>query len=152
MSTLGRNIAFPIYKGNGSSFHNLVIRKSTSDSVVMSLGDKVTGDVYYKDNTLVCDMDEYIMVDGVKYSIVNPPTIVREGLKSDNGDLKGMTKYSFEFYHPMYMLGNMAFSDVAVTNAESMFKSHDRSFSWIGNLNDYVAKLNKNSLKFLIIL
>ena len=144
MSTLGRNIAFPIYNGDGTSFHNLVIKKSTSDSIVMSLGDKVTGDVYYKDNTLECNMDEYILVDGVKYSIVNPPTIVREGLKSENGDLKGMTKYSFEFYHPMYMLGNMAFSDVAVTNAESMFKSHDRTFSWIGNLTDYVAKLNKN--------
>lgn len=144
MSTLGRNIAFPIYNGDGTSFHNLVIKKSTSDSIVMSLGDKVTGDVYYKDNTLECNMDEYILVDGVKYSIVNPPTIVREGLKSENGDLKGMTKYSFEFYHPMYMLGNMAFSDVAVTNSESMFKSHDRTFSWIGNLTDFVAKLNKN--------
>lgn len=144
MSTLGRNIAFPIYNGDGTSFHDLVIKKSTSDSIVMSLGDKVTGDVYYKDNTLECNMDEYILVDGVKYSIVNPPTIVREGLKSENGDLKGMTKYSFEFYHPMYMLGNMAFSDVAVTNSEAMFKSHDRTFSWIGNLTDYVAKLNKN--------
>lgn len=144
MSTLGRNIAFPIYNGDGTSFHDLVIKKSTSDSIVMSLGDKVTGDVYYKDNTLECNMDEYILVDGVKYSIVNPPTLVREGLKSENGDLKGMTKYSFEFYHPMYMLGNMAFSDVAVANAESMFKSHDRTFSWIGNLTDYVAKLNKN--------
>lgn len=144
MSTLGRNIAFPIYNGDGTSFHDLVIKKSTSDSIVMSLGDKVTGDVYYKDNTLECNMDEYILVDGIKYSIVNPPTLVREGLKSENGDLKGMTKYSFEFYHPMYMLGNMAFSDVAVTNSEAMFKSHDRTFSWIGNLTDYVAKLNKN--------
>ena len=144
MSTLGRNIAFPIYKGDGTSFHNLVIKKSTSDSIVMSLGDKVTGDVYYKDNTLKCNMDEYILVDGVKYSIVNPPTIVREGLKSANGELNGMTKYSFVFYHPMHMLGNMDFSDVAVTNAESMFKSHDRIFSWVGNFTDYVAKLNKN--------
>ena len=50
--TLGRNITFPIYNENGEPFHNLVLEKAVVDSVVMSLGDKITGDVYYRDNTL----------------------------------------------------------------------------------------------------
>ena len=144
MATIGRNISFPIYNGDGTSFHNLVMKKATYDSIVMSLGDKITGDVYYKDNTLVANQDIYIVYNGVHYTLVNPPTIVREGIVSENGGLNGMTKYSFEFYHPMYKLGNIPFSDVAVTNYERMFKSHDRIFSWIGSLDDYVAKLNKN--------
>ena len=144
MSTLGRNIAFPIYNGDGTPFHDLVMRKSAYDSVVMSLSDKVIGDVYYKDNTLTFNMNEYIMLDGVKFMLVNPSTIVREGLKADNGELKGMTKYSLEFYHPMYLVGNIPFTDVAVNNGERIYKSHDRTFAWIGNLTDYVAKLNKN--------
>ena len=116
MDSVGRNIVFPIKNADGTPFHNLVLRKATVDSVVMSLGDKITGDVYYKDNTLQCSMQEYVEYNNVKYTIVNPPTIVREGLVKDNSDLKGMTKYSFEFYHPMYILSNLPFSDVAVSN------------------------------------
>ena len=54
----GLNIAFPIYNADGTSFHNLVIRKASYESVVMSLGDKISGDVYYKDNCLQVSMHE----------------------------------------------------------------------------------------------
>lgn len=153
MATLGRNIVFPIKNADGTPFHDLVLRKATVDSVVMSLGDKITGDVYYKDNTLQCTMQEYVEYktnpndpneNPIKYTIVNPPTIVREGLVKDNSDLKGMTKYSFEFYHPMYILGNLPFSDVAVSNDENKYLSQNKTFSWIGKPQDYINKINKN--------
>ena len=146
-NTLGRNITFPIYyddNGTRRSFHDLVLKKATVESVVMSLGDKVTGDVYYQDNSLTFTMQEYILVDDVKYYIVNPPTIVREGMVSDNSQLKGMTKYSFVFYHPMYKLGNFPFTDIAVTNDEEVYLSQNKTFYWIGTLFDFIAKLNAN--------
>lgn len=141
---LGRNKVFPIYNEDGTVFHNLVLRKSTVDSVVMSLGDKITGDVYYKDTTLAVTMGEYIVYNDVKYTLVNPPTVVKEGMVSDNGDLNGMTKYSFVFYHPMYHLLNFPFTDVAVQTGQEKYLSQNKSFSWIGTLVDYVAKINKN--------
>lgn len=140
----GQNIEFPIYKADGSSFYGLVLRRATFDSVVMSLGDKISGDVVYKDNTLHVSMDEYIELCGVKYTLVNPPTVVREGFAKDNSGLKGMTKYSFEFYHPMYQLGNLPFSDVAVSSDQQRYLSENKVFSWIGKPDDYIAKLNKN--------
>lgn len=143
-NTIGRNITFPIYNDDGTSFHNLSLKKATIDSVVMSLGDKVTGDVMYIDNTLSFTMKEYIVVDNVKYFLVNPPTIVREGMVADNSQLKGMTKYSFTFYHPMYMLGNFPFTDVAVTNDEALYLSQNKTFYWIGTLFEFIAKLNAN--------
>lgn len=146
-NTLGRNITFPIYyddNGTRRSFHDLVLKKATVENVVMSLGDKVTGDVYYRDNSLTFTMQEYILVDDVKYYIVNPPTIVREGMVSDNSQLKGMTKYSFVFYHPMYKLGNFPFTDIAVTNDEEVYLSQNKTFYWIGTLFDFIAKLNAN--------
>lgn len=147
---LGKNITFPIYNSDGTPFHDLVMHKATYDSVVMSLGDKITGDVYYKDNSLAVTMQEYIEYkpndddDVVRFVLVNPPTIVREGLASDNGELKGMTKYSFVFYHPMCMLSNIPFTDIAVTNNEKRYLSQNKTFSWIGNCHDFVAKINKN--------
>jgi hypothetical protein len=69
---------------------------------------------------------------------------VREGMVRDNSELKGMTKYSFEFYHPMYILSNIPFTDVAVSNNEELYLSQNKTFSWIGYPNDYIAKLNKN--------
>ena len=144
MASVGRNIVFPIKNADDTPFHNLVIHKATVDSVVMSLGDKIIGDVYYKDNTLQCTMQEYVEYNGVKYTIVNPPTIVREGLVKDNSDLKGMTKYSFEFYHPMYILGNIPFCDVAVSFDEERYLSQNKTFSWIGKPQDYINKINKN--------
>lgn len=143
-NTIEYNISFPIKNPDGTSFHNLVINKAVYDSVVMSLGDKITGDVYYNDNTLRVTMEEYIEYDGVKYVLVNPPTVVREGMVSDNSQLKGMTKYSFVFYHPMYMLANFPFSDVAVSQSEEMYLSQNKTFSWIGTGLDFIAKLNKN--------
>ena len=151
--TLGRNITFPIYNENGTSFHNLVLKRAVVDSVVMSLGDKITGDVYYKDNALDVTMREYILYkknpedeneDAVKYVLVSPPTIVREGMVSDNSELKGMTKYSFVFYHPMYVLNNIPFSDVAVTSEQERYLSQNKEFSWIGYPDDYIAKISKN--------
>ena len=59
-NTLGRNIALPIYNADGTAFHDLELTKFTADSIVMSLGDKITGDVYYIDNTLAVSMSEYI--------------------------------------------------------------------------------------------
>ena len=134
----------PIYNADGTAFHDLELTKFTADSIVMSLGDKITGDVYYIDNTLAVSMSEYIEYNGVKYVLVDPPTIVREGMVSDNSQLKGMTKYSFTFYHPMYMLGNFPFTDVAVTSAEEKYLSQNKIFSWIGTGIDFIAKLNKN--------
>lgn len=144
MNTLGRNRTFPIYKSDGTSFHDLVLIQSTADSVVMSLGDKITGDVYYKDNTLAVTMSEYVEYNGVHYVLVNPPTVVREGMVSDNSELKGMTKYSFTFYHPMYMLGNFPFTDVAVSSDQNKYLSQDKTFSWMGTGFDLIDKLNKN--------
>lgn len=141
---LGLNQTFPIYNADGTAFHGLELKKSTSDSVVMSLGDKVTGDVYYIDNTLAVTMQEYIVLNGVKYTLVSPPTIVRDGMVTDNTQLKGMTKYSFVFYHPMYALGNFPFTDIAVTNDEKRYLSQNKTFSWIGNLFEMIAKLNAN--------
>lgn len=143
-NTLGRNITLPIYNADGTSFNELELTKFTSDSVVMSLADKITGDVYYKDNGLSVAMTEYVLYNGVKYVLVNPPTVVREGMASDNGELKGMTKYSFEFYHPMYQLSNLPFTDVAVTSSEEKYLSQNKNFSWVGYPSDFFAKLNKN--------
>lgn len=143
-NTLGLNKKFPIRNADGTAFNDLVLHKATYNSVVMSLGDKITGDVYFRDNSLAVTMSEYIAYDGVKFVLVNPPTIVREGMVSDNSGLNGMTKYSFEFYHPMYMLANFPFTDVAVSNDEKRYKSQDKTFSWVGTGNDLIAKLNKN--------
>ena len=140
----GRNITFPIYNEDGTSFNNLVMHKATIDMQVMSLGYKITGDVYYKNNKLHTTMNEYIVYEDVKYFLVNPPTIVREGLASDNSENRGMTKYSFEFYHPMYMLGNIPMTDVATSSDETKYKSQDKVFSWVGRPDDYIRKINKN--------
>jgi hypothetical protein len=144
VNNLGFNQDFPIYNADGTAFHDLIIHQSSVESAVMSLGDKISGDVFYKDNTLVVTMGEYIVYDEVKYVLVNPPTIVRNGMVSDNNGTNGMTKYSFVFYHPMYMLGNFPFSDIAVTNDETKYLSQSKTFSWIGNLFEFIAKLNKN--------
>lgn len=156
MAQLGKNITFPIYRdvdGVKTPFHNLVLHKATYESVVMALGDKITGDVVYKDNALDITMQEYIEYKRnpddatetpVKYILVNPPTIVREGLVSDNSQLNGMTKYSFVFYHPMALLSNLPFADVATTTDETRYLSESKTFNWIGDVRDYVAKLNKN--------
>ena len=144
------NITFPIKKSDGTSFYGLVLHNATFDSVVMSLGDKITGDVYYKDNTLAVTMSEYIEYkrnedsEAVRFVLVNPPTVVREGIVSDNSELRGMTKYSFVFYHPMCAVSNFPFTDVAVSSDEQKYLSNSKTFNWIGNLFDMVAKLNKN--------
>lgn len=144
------SMTFPIYNADGTPFHDLVLHKATFDSVVMSLGDKITGDVYYKDNTLAVTMSEYIEFrpnegdDAIRFILVSPPTVVREGMVSDNSDLHGMTKYSFVFYHPMCLIGNIPFTDIAVSYDEEKYLSQNKTFSWIGNLFDMVAKLNKN--------
>lgn len=138
------NVVLPIYNSSHEPFHNLVLRKPTYESTVMSLSDKISGDVYYKDNSLVCTMHEYVVYNGVQFTLVNPPTIVREGLVPDNSELKGMTKYSFEFYHPMVMLSDFPFTDVAVSTDELRYKSQDKNFTWVGYVEDYINKLNKN--------
>lgn len=150
---LGRNIEFPIYNADGTPFHDLVLRKSVVESIVMSLSDKITGDVYYKDNSLETTSGVYVNFkhnfqdeneEPIKFMLVNPPTVVREGHVKDNSELKGMTKYSFTFYHPMYQLSNMPFTDVAVNAGELSYLSEKKEFSWIGKPDDFIAKLNKN--------
>jgi hypothetical protein len=152
-NTLGRNQVFAIKNADGTPFHDLVLHKATYDSVVMSLGDKITGDVYYKDNRLDVTMNEYIEFkrdpddsneEPVKFVLVSPPTIIKEGIVSENSELKGTTKYSFEFYHPMYKLGNMPLTDIAVTPIEENYLSQNKTFSWCGTGNDFIAKLNAN--------
>lgn len=143
-SITGLNQVFPIYNQDGTPFNDMVLYKASVDSVVMSLGDKITGDAYYRDNALNVTMQEYITYDGVKYVLVNPPTIVREGLVQNNSELKGMTKYSFEFYHPMYQLSNIPFCDVAVSTDQQRYLSESKTFSWIGKPQDLINKLNKN--------
>lgn len=138
------NKEFIVYGENGQPFHDIVLKKTTYESVVMSLGDKISGDFFYKDNKLSFTMREYIIYNGVKFMLVNPPTIVREGMVSDNSELKGMTRYSVEFYHPMVVLNNFAFSDVAVSFDEETYKSQDKTFFWIGYIKDFADKLNKN--------
>ena len=138
------NSGFQIYNSDDTPFHDLVLHKCTYETVVMSLGDKISGILYYKDNALDVTMSEYIIYKGVRYTLVNPPTILREGLVSDNSELRGMTKYSFTFYHPMYVLNNFPFSDIAVQSGQSRYLSQNKTFSWIGTLVDFVAKLNKN--------
>lgn len=143
-NTLSENITLAIKNADGSSFYNLSLKKFTVDSQVMSLGDKITGDVYYKDNNLPFTMREYVEYDGVKYTLVNPPTVVKEGMVRDNSENKGMTKYSLEFYHPMYQLANFPFTDVATKTGEEKYLSQNKTFSWIGKPQDYIDKLNKN--------
>ena len=143
-NTLGLNIELPICNSDDTSFNGLSLKKPVIDSVVMSLGDKISGDVYYNGTDLQVSMTEYIKYKDVKYMLVNPPTIVREGMASDNSELKGMTKYSFVFYHPMVQLSNMPFSDVAVSSDEVKYLSDSKTFSWIGKLSDFILKLNKN--------
>lgn len=138
------NITFPILDAQGNPFHDLVLRKVAVDSVVMSLGDKITGDVYYPTNSLVVTMQEYVEYKGVRYVLVSPPTVVREGLESANSELKGMTKYSFTFYHPMCQLSNLPFTDVAVRADEVKYLSQNSTFAWTGTGIDFIAKLNKN--------
>ena len=43
-SITGLNQVFPIYNQDGTPFNNMVLYKASVDSVVMSLGDKITGD------------------------------------------------------------------------------------------------------------
>lgn len=147
------NITLPIYNEDGTPFHDLVVKKFAYESVVMSLGDKITGDVYYKDNTLAVSMREYVEFkinpydeneDPVKFVLVNPPTIVREGIVEGSGGDGGATKYSFTFVHPMYMLGNFPFSDIAVNSGEEKYLSQNKTFAWIGTGYEFLDKLNKN--------
>ena len=150
----GLNKVFPIYNQDGTPFEHLVIKKATVESIVMSLGDKIYGDVLYRNNSLAVTMNEYIEHNDVHYVLVSPPTIVREGTVSDNSELKGMTKYSFVFYHPMYKLGNFPFSDIAINSEEEKYLSQNKTFSWIGNLFDFRDKLNANlaSTEWLVVI
>ena len=142
-TTIRENKVFPIYNEDGTSFHNLVLRSATVETVVMSLGDKIYGDLRYQNNSLQFTMKEYIELEGVKYYMVSPPTAVREGLVSDNSSERGTTKYSFEFYHPMIMLSNLPFTDIAVTEKQGRYLSQNNVFSWIGKPANLVAKITR---------
>ena len=140
------NLVLDIKNADGTNFNDLKLRKFNVSSTVMSLSDKIEGDVFYPTNTLAFTMNEYVMYNNVKYSlkIDNPPTILKKGITEDNGELKGMTKYSVTFYHPMALLYNIPFTDVAVTSDEDLYKSEDTTFFWVGTITELVAKINQN--------
>lgn len=139
------NLKFPIYSDDqGTSFHGLELKKATFESSAMSLGDKISGDVYHNSQTLDFTMATNVVYDGTRYYLLSPPTMVKEGMVSENSDLMGMTKYSLEFYHPMVQISNLPFSDVAVSDDEKVYLSESRTFSWIGYLADFINKINKN--------
>lgn len=141
-----KNLTFNIYNENNEPFHNLVLRKSTFTGVVMSLNDKIEGDIYYKDNSLNFTFKEYIIYKNVKYylDLGYPPTISQKGIYKDNTELMGMTKYSLSFFHPMIQLYNIPFTDEPVSESESLYKSADTIFYWIGTISDFVLKVNKS--------
>lgn len=128
---------------DGTPFHELKTNKFSYESTVMALDDKISFDVFYIDNTLDFT-NKYVEYDGVKFYSISPATSVKEGMASDNNELHGMTKYSLTFYHPMYMLSNIPFSDIAVTDSEEQYLSEDKTFSWIGKPKDFADKLNAN--------
>ena len=138
------NLILDIYNSDGTSFHNLCLHKFTFEDTTMGLSTKIDGDIFYKDNTLLFSMKEYVVYQNVKYSLKVdvPPVIVQKGLADDNGDLKGMTKYSLTFYHPMCQLFNIPFRDVAINNDEKIYKSEDNSFYWKGTLTQLKDKIN----------
>lgn len=142
--TLGLNIVFPIYNADGTSFHDITMKKSAFSGTTMSLNDKVSGEFLFKDSSLTFTQKEYIVYNGVHYCMDNPPTLVKEGIVGDNSELKGMSKYSVEFLHPMCHLADIPFLDVAVSDDEVQYLSDRKKFSWIGKPADFVAKLNKN--------
>ena len=141
-----QNLIFDIYNEDGTSFHGLSLKKATFSTEMMSLSDNITGDVYSPDNNLTFSFKEYITYKGVNYYLLlsAPPTIVKKGMTEENGDLKGMTKYSFTFYHPMAFLFNIPFTDIAVSNDEKKYKSENTTFYWIGTISDLVTKISKN--------
>lgn len=144
----GLNIKFAIYYDDANnqrqSFHGIVLHKTSYDNVIMSLGRNITGEFVWIDNKLQFTMKEYVIFNDVKYYIVNPPTVTHNGLVRDNSSEKGSAKYAVTFYHPEYTLGAIPFNDVAVTDDEQRYLSQNKVFSWIGNLTDYVNKLNAN--------
>ena len=111
----------------------------------MSLDNNIEGYFYYPNNNLVFTYKEYITYKNVKYylKIDEPPTIVRKDLVDDDSETAGMTKYTIKFFHPMVLLYNIPFTDVAVSSNESKYKSEDTTFSWIGTLTALVQKINK---------
>ena len=139
-----QNLIFQIYNADGTSFHGLSMDQSTFTDSVMSLNTKIEGDIFYPTNDLVFNFSEYIIYNGVKYylQLSTPPTIVKKSLLEENGDLKGMTKYSLTFYHPMILLFNIPFTDVAISTDEQKYKSENTTFYWIGTLTELVAKIN----------
>ena len=139
------NLVLDIKNADGTNFNDLKLRKFNV-SPVMSLSGKIEGNVFYPTNTLAFTMNEYVMYNNVKYSlkIDNPPTILKKGIAEDNGELKGMTKYSLTFYHPITLLYNIPFTDIAVTSDESLYKSEDTTFFWVGTITELVAKINQN--------
>ena len=82
------NLIFPIYNSDGTPFFGLKLNKSTYTSVVMSLNDKIEGYIYYASNNLVFTFKEYVVYNGVRYSlrIDDPPTILKKGMTSDNSE------------------------------------------------------------------
>lgn len=139
------NLILNIKNADGTDFNDLKLRKFNVSSTVMSLSDKIEGDVYYKDNNLQFTFFEYVEYKGIKYTLKldTPPVIIKKGIADDNGELRGMTKYSLTFYHPMASLYNFPFTDVAVGSEQGAYKSEDTTFFWSGTITELAAKINQ---------
>ena len=139
-----QNLIFQIYNADGSYFHGLSIKSSTYISQAMAISDNIEGYIYYPTNELSFTFKKYITYNGVNYymKIDEPPTIVMKGLLEDNNEAKGMTKYTIKFYHPMVLLFNIPFTDVAVSVDEKKYKTNDTSFYFKGTLSNFLQKLN----------
>lgn len=138
-----QNLILYIKNEDGTAFHDLRLNKFAFTTTVMSLNSKIEGDFYYKDNTLSFTLAEYVEYKGVKYTLKNPPVIVKKGLTADNSELKGMTKYTCTFYHEEIELYNIPFTDVAIDSQEVSYRSEKRTFSWIGTITSLVSKINQ---------
>lgn len=138
-----QNLILYIKNEDGTAFHDLRLNKFAFTTTVMSLNSKIEGDFYYKDNTLSFTLAEYVEYKGMKYTLKNPPVIVKKGMTSDNSELKGMTKYTCTFYHEETELYNIPFTDVAVDSQEVSYRGEKRTFSWIGTITSFVAKVDQ---------
>ena len=140
------NIILNIYNADGTAFNNIKLHKHTFSSIEMSLDNKIEGDFYSPNANLSFTLQEYVIYNGIKYTLKTPPTVINKGLLKDSGESKGMIKYSCTFYSETIELYNIPFTDVAVDTAGKTYKGEDKTFSWIGNLTDLVTKINKNLL------
>lgn len=130
-----QNLILYIKNEDGASFHNIRLNKFAYTTTVMAFNSKIEGDFYYKDNSLSFTLAEYVEYKGMKFTLKNPPVIIKKGMTSDNSELKGMTKYTCTFFHEEIELYNIPLIDN---------RTAKRTFSWIGNLTSFLSLINES--------